>query len=54
MAKHAPPWGQKSQEEKIESLHVQTQRIVKTVNRLYRLIEPMLDTTEQKGAKNEP
>lgn len=42
MKKCGKPWSQKNQKEKIESLHIRQQRIVKSVNLLARKIEPKL------------
>ena len=43
MAKHSKPWSQQTQKEKVESLRIRQQRIVKSLNLLARRIEPGID-----------
>lgn len=45
------PWSQQTQKEKIESLRIRQERIVKSLNLLARRYEPDLDITPKKGAK---
>jgi len=48
MKKCSKPWRQLKQREKIESLKVRQQRIVKSLNLLARRIEPTLNLHKEK------
>lgn len=46
MAKHSKPWSQQTQKEKVESLRIRQQRIVRTLNLLARKIEPGISKSQ--------
>lgn len=46
MAKRSKYWSQQTLKEKVESLHIRQQRIVRTLNLLARQIEPDIKTKE--------
>ena len=49
MSQHSKLWSQLTEEEKIETFHVQLSNIIKSINHMARAIMVLVDIQEEKG-----